>query len=232
MASVQYGEIVTELKGRIGGQNFQSGLASGILRNIPTRRKTFSITPLTPLGKSTRAIMAFVSASWRGLSSAQQAAWVAVTSSFPRYNKFGTAYTPSAYQLFVELSLGLLYIGEDIVTGPPATSSFFNGAITFTYVSATPSITVSMVAPYPTVGYKVAIYCSAYVSNGQGFRRSKCVSIALKSFTAGTHSYDITSNITAIHGPLIVGTQLWFYLAQVNNVTGEINPIDPFNVFL
>ena len=66
----------------------------------------------------------------------------------------------------------------------------------------------------------------------QGFRRSKCVSIALKSFTAGTHSYDITSNITAIHGPIIVGTQLWFYLAQVNNVTGEINPIDYFNVFL
>ena len=232
MASVRYAALVSDLAGKVGGSNFQRGLASPIYRNISTRRNMARLLPVGVLVPHIRSLFRTAVSSWRTLSSSQQAAWVAVTSSFPRYNKFGTPYTPSAYQLFVELSLGLLYIGEDIVTGAPATSSFVNGAITFTYVSATPSITVSMVAPYPTAGYKVAIYCSPYISNGQGFRRSKCVSIALKSFTAGTHSYDITSNVTAIHGPIIVGTQLWFYLAQVNNVTGEINPIDPFNVFL
>ena len=232
MASVQYGEIVTELKGRIGGQNFQSGLASGILRNIPTRRKTFSITPITPLGKSTRAIMAFVSASWRGLSSSQQAAWVAVTSSFPRYNKYGTVYTPSAFQLFCEFSLALVMAGEDIVIGAPSTSSFNNGAITFTYVSATPSITVAIAAPYPTAGYKVIISCSPYVSNGLAVQPQRLRIIGLKSFTAGTHSYDITSLITATYGSLVVGMQLWFGIKQINPSTGELGQLSVFNVLL
>lgn len=221
MASVLYGALVSDLAGRVGGQNFQRGLASPVLRNISTRRTFQSVTPVGNKIKAIRGLFLYVVTSWRNLSPTQQAAWVAVTASFPRINKFGNTYTPSAYQLFVELSLGLVYTGRDIVTGAPSVSTFPTGVYTIVYNNSLNTVVVTLLSLSPANPYQTVIKCSPYLSNGRGFSKSKLKVLTLHQFTRASPILDISSLIADMYGSYIAGTTMFFELYFINITTGE-----------
>jgi hypothetical protein len=221
MASILYGSLVSDLAGKVGGQNFQRGLASPVLRNISTKRNYLSVTPVGNKITAIRGLFAYVTKQWRNLSPTEQGNWAAVTGSFPRVNKFGTSYTPSAYQLFVELSLGLKYVGLDIIAGAPSVSSFVATGYSVVYNSAIPSIVVTQSAPHTSSPYKTVIYASPFISNGRGYPRSGYRVLALFQFTSSVPTLDITSVVTNAYGAIQAGMQMVFGFSQINVTTGE-----------
>jgi len=221
MASILYGALVRDLAGRIGGQNVQRGLASPIIRNISTRRNFQSVTPVGNKIPSIRGLFLYVVKSWRNLSPTEQAAWVAITASFPRINKFGNTYTPSAYQLFVELSLGLVYTGRDIVTGAPSVSTFPASNYTVVYNNILNIVVVTQTPTYAANPYQTVIKCSTYLSNGRGFSKSGLRVLTLHQFTSASPTLDISSLIVGMYGSYIAGTTMFFELYFINITTGE-----------
>lgn len=119
MASVEFGGGVSQIVGRVAGSVFQRGRSGSQLRVLPinTGRKQNLVSPA-------RVSLASVSSLWRSLSDPQRLAWVALANTQTRYNRMGTAYTPSGFQLFCELNFNLLSTGVATpIQSAPATLS-------------------------------------------------------------------------------------------------------------
>ena len=117
MAVIQFGGIVTQGAGKIGGQVIQRGRSSQVLKQKgrPTvRRGLVNQPPRTKLGA--------VASTWRDLSSGDRATWQALALTVTRYNRFGVAYVPTGFQLFMELNSNLQNFGSQAIiqTAPSA----------------------------------------------------------------------------------------------------------------
>jgi hypothetical protein len=99
MALVKYGTIVTEIKGKVGGQVFQRCGQSLSMRNTGPRIYTQSQQKSLSMN-----VMSQVSSQWRGLTTAQKTNWYNVASSYPTFDKFGNPIVLSGYQLFIMLN--------------------------------------------------------------------------------------------------------------------------------
>lgn len=223
MASVRYGAMITGLKGKVNGQNFQTGLGTPVLRNIAVRRRMYNYTQVSLYSTNNRANLRFVAQSWRGLSSAQRAAYAAVTSSFPRFNKWGVSYVPSAYQLFMEMNLGLLSNGGSLSATPPTVSAFPASLYAVSVNLGTSSITVTVSSAFDASPYTTLISSSYYLSNGLGFNKSRVIMLAHHSFSSGSPSFNVYSLLNAQFGEPITGTTLYLYFRKINFTTGEMS---------
>lgn len=222
--------MIPDLVGKVGGQNFQRGLASPTLRNISTKRKFIIYPQIAPNAINHRATFAFVSAAWRGLSSTVRSNWAAATPSFPRTNKFGTVYTPSAFQLFCEFNFALTLIGLDLNSSTPTVATFVSPIWAVVYDSGAGTITISQSVVYTASPYKTIIAACFYQSNGKGLRKSTLKDIASHQFTIASASYDITAQITSVFGAIIPGTTMFVSVKQVFLTTGEFNQAQYFSI--
>lgn len=100
---VKFGGIITEGAGKVGGQIVQRGTHGQILRNLkpPTIRKGYP-------SSRPRVNLSAVASEWRQLTTLQRDSWIGLAATLTRFNKFGDAYIPSAYQIFCELNMNLL----------------------------------------------------------------------------------------------------------------------------
>ncbi len=223
MACVQYGAMVSNLAGKIGGQNFQRGRASAILRNISTKKQFQKSIQLAPATSNVKGKFAYATQYWKTLSNAHRAAWAAVTASFPRINKFGVSYTPSAFQLFVELTQGLLLSGGNPVAAAPTVSTFVAPTWSIAYAGGGGDIIITQSVLFTSAPYKTIMSGAFYQSPGQACRPSFLKILAAFQFTAGSPSFVISTAFYAVYGSAIVGSVAFFSVKQINLNTGEIN---------
>lgn len=117
MAIVKYGALITEIKGKVGGQVFQNGNAGFVLRNKNSRPGAASVSRLNATNG-----MSAISSSWRALSDAQRLAWSAATENWLFLNRYGESYQGSGYQMFCAYNRRLALAEENtvLVPGVPA----------------------------------------------------------------------------------------------------------------
>lgn len=113
MARVQYGAIVTELKGKIAGQVFQKGNNSLVLRN-----KGYAAGTSSAARSAANRNITTQASRWKSLTSMQVAAWEAVVLSWPFIDKFGNSYIGTAYQVFIAYNSALMQLGLSVVDTP------------------------------------------------------------------------------------------------------------------
>jgi hypothetical protein len=117
---VQFGSLITQGAGKIGGHVVQRGSFGQIMRT-----KTSPVVRRGSTNQLPRNCMAHVASYWRFLSENDKLSWVALAATQTRYNKFGTAYTPNAYQMFLELNQNLVYYPiEPVLETAPAAPNF------------------------------------------------------------------------------------------------------------
>lgn len=96
MARVQYGTIVTEIKGKVQGQVFQGGNVGFLLRNKGYTKGIAS----TARNEANQKLSANASA-WRSLTDTQRGQWAALAPDWLFYNKFGASYQGSGFQIYM-----------------------------------------------------------------------------------------------------------------------------------
>lgn len=223
MASVQYGAMVPNLAGKVGGQNFQRGLAAPILRNISTKRKFIQYPQIAPNLINHRAAFGYVAQSWKNITAGQRSDWKTATTSFPRTNKFGGSYIPSAYQLFCEFNMALVIAGLSLIAAAPTTSTFVSPVWEVVYDSGAGIVTVNQSVVYTASPYQTVISASYYQSNGLGLRKSNLKDITVHQFSIGSPSLNITSLITSLFGSIMSGVTMYVAIKQININTGELS---------
>lgn len=113
MATIKFGAIVTDMRGKLGGHCFQKGNQSSVLRTNVQSRKVISPLNLVSQKKVNAAI-----ALYETLSYANKQLWQSVAISYHFKNRFGDSITYTGRQLFLFLNNNLANAGLTAVTSP------------------------------------------------------------------------------------------------------------------
>jgi len=230
MAVIRLGSIVTDIVGRVGGQNFQRSAFGNILRNISTKRNFQKVVQLAPLTTNVKGKFAYVTQFYKTLTPTQISIYQAACPSFPRINKYGVTYTPSAFQLFCEMNLVLNLLGLDIQTSPPTVSTFVSAVYTVVYNSAAPSLVITQSTPFTASPYRTVVTACTYQSNGLAVQAGRMKILVVNQFNIANPTLNILSLIISTFGPVHTGTTIYVGVKQVNVTTGELNKPQYFQV--
>lgn len=221
MSSIKYSAPFEHLAGHVRGTVFQRGRVVPIMRCKSTFIKTYSGAQIAPSTSFNRGIFSYVSQQYRAMTSAQFAAWSAVLSSFPRYNKYGTLYYPTVIQLFTELNYWLVYQGFSISFATPAVSTFTDAVFSITGGSGGSPIIITQTAGFSTSPYTYVLAAGPPQSQGLGYRAGRIKQIKRHQFTVGSPAYNINADYLAAYNAIIPAMSIWFSITQCNKTTGE-----------
>lgn len=136
---VQFGTIITDLKGKSQGQIIQGGRYGSILR-----ANTKPITRSTSINSQPRISLSAVSSTWKSLTPTERLDWGNLASTLTRYNAYGVPYVPTGFQIFCELNSNLLNVPTlNINTSAPIVPVFPNlNSFLFTSEATGPFVSI------------------------------------------------------------------------------------------
>jgi hypothetical protein len=192
--------------GSIGNQTNSRNRSGQYIRQraIPTQ-------PRTVAQVAARARLSDTSAGWRGLTSAQIAAWNAFGQSFTINNSLGQAINLTGAQCFIKVNTVLLLLGSSTVVNPPALPSFV--AVTVTGLTATAGTPLLEAAgATPATGTTYMFYASPQLSPGVTFNGQYRY---IANFTTATGGeFVLTTPYTAKFGAPIAGKKIFVRVVQ------------------
>lgn len=169
------------------------------------------MNPRSAAQTAQRAKLTTAAAAWRGLTSAQQAAWIAFGNSFTVQNALGTSIHLTGLQCYIKVNTVNALNGDAQVSVPPALPIFV--PVTTTGITVTAGTQLLEVnGASPASGTKFMMYASPQRSAGVAFENQFKY---LATFTTATSSeFVLTSTFTAAFGALIIGKKLFVKVVQ------------------
>lgn len=145
MASIKFSALVSDARGKIGGNVFARNKGGAYVRSF-----TMPTNPQTGKQQIVRQNLASLSADWRVLSPSQRLGWNEAAQDFPQLNRMGEQYFLSGQQLFLKFNAMLAGAGQSKVVNPPnpvelPTITFFVDTVSTTAleIDATGSLATS-----------------------------------------------------------------------------------------
>lgn len=114
MAKIKFGMMMTDARGKLGGQVFSKNRAGAYVRT-----KVTPANPRTSTQMLSRSILGLLSASWSGLTDAQRRAWNSAVNDWQKTDVFGDSRKPTGKNLFTGLNKELLQSGQSQLNLPP-----------------------------------------------------------------------------------------------------------------
>lgn len=117
MALIKFGMMMTDARGKLGGQVFTKTRSGATVR-----------TKVTPVNNKTiaqgavRNRLAGFSRGWSELTEAQRASWIGAVDSFKRTNVFGDLYAPSGRSLYISINSNIANVGGVALSTAPAST--------------------------------------------------------------------------------------------------------------
>lgn len=152
MAIIQFGDIITGMRGSVGGATYGNSRSGFTKRNkpIPTQ-------PVSSERGLARGLLAFWQGQWRTLTDTERAAWNAATANFPRVNSLGITYYLTGINLFSAFNINLALANETAITAPPAPFSFPSFVPDVGSNSVAGSSMLLSVTPFPDPSWELVI---------------------------------------------------------------------------
>lgn len=217
MASVKFGLIVTDLKGKVGGMTFQGGNKSKVLRSNSNTKNRKS----TSLSNSNNKLVQITS-QWKELSDANKILWQSAASLWPFVDKYGDTYYGSGFQCYTAYNRNLLTIGSSPVASPNVVSASLNvGPFSFSSHSVASVRIVPTLVLIPSQYWLV--YASPALSSGRNDNNAPTKLIAALDMR-GVASFNANTYYPSVFGNFIQRSKVVFKICQVN-------PLYPFQYF-
>ena len=115
MARATYGDIITDIKGSIGGHTFQHNYSSKIIRLKPYINNIAKLKLIIPQNNFFN-----VRALWNSLDSTKQAAWAAFADEHTKINKYNETKSLTGFNWFMSINCNLDIIAKSMIIVPPA----------------------------------------------------------------------------------------------------------------
>jgi len=206
--------ILSDARGKLNGMVFSKNRYASIVRN-----KTSPVQPNTTAQMNRRQTFGALSASFRGLTVAQIAAWNAAVANWPRSNTFGQQYLMSGLNLFVGLNNNLSTSSSPTISNPPLPVEL----PVFKLQSASlDSAGLGSLAFTPTVpaGYVLVLRSTPPLSAGRDFVKSLFRQIVVApALTASPFLFGPA--FVARYGLPSVGTKVTLEAYLINTTTGQ-----------
>jgi len=207
MARVQYGTIITQIKGAVGGNIFQKGNNAYVMRN-----KGYSRGKDASGRQTSTHSLASASSDWRNLTDGQRALWNAQKSNWPFTDKFGNIYYGSGYQYFVAYNTNLATMGLGVVREPTMPAAMID--VTPLSVGVSPDGTILLsIATAGNEFQRMQVYMSAGVSQGR-FSTNIPVKLIFDADVFDFEAFDLTEAYEAQFGTIPPGCNVLMKTVQ------------------
>lgn len=114
MAKIKFGMMMTDARGKLGGQVFSKNRAGAYIRT-----KVSPVNPQTRAQVQVRSHLATLSTGWNALTASQIAQWNDAVEDWASTDVFGDIKKPTGKNLCVKLNLNLLNSGQPTIASPP-----------------------------------------------------------------------------------------------------------------
>lgn len=160
LAGVGFGQA----SGSVAGSTYSHNRFGPYIRN-----RAVPVNPGTTFQSSVRARLGNISQSWRSLTAAQRAEWIAQASQVSLVDALGQQYSPTGQQFYVGLNSVRIACSLATVTTPPALGT--QAVITSLSVVSTGATGVSTVTfgPAIAVGAFYELQATAPISAGRSY---------------------------------------------------------------
>jgi len=215
-AKIKFGMMMTDARGKLGGQVFSKNRAGAYIRT-----KVTPVNPQTSFQALVRSFFTAITTGWRLLTVLQRDAFQAAVSNWTTTDIFGDSKTPSGFQLYTKLNSNLLNAGQVAISSPPLPASI----PVFTIDTFLNSVTAGDMEidgsnfPVP-IDHVLIVEATPPLSPGKFFAKSEFAKIAVAgAATAGP--YVIVGNYNAKYGARILGQKIFVRAKLVNTTTGQ-----------
>lgn len=144
MAKIKFGMMMTDARGKLGGQVFSKNRSGSYVRT-----KVTPVNPRTSFQQSNRALLGTISSGWSGLTPEQRESWNSAVESWQKTNVFGDLQKPTGKNLYTGLNKNRAthFPALPIQVLPPAKVEFIPVVIeSGTYVVSTTAMAVFITA--------------------------------------------------------------------------------------
>jgi len=226
MASVQYGSVVTQLKGSLGGTTYQSNRNGFSARNKPLPRNPKSRSQ--SLG---RGVIARFSQQWRLLSQPDRDSWDVVAPDWPAVDKFGNPVTLSGFNVFIKAN-GWIYFcgGSQVDSGVSPEVLFSPTDFSGTLQVGTGTATIQWVGGDIPANNFMLLRSSRYMSQGRKYQDSGMRTTAILPPTTAS-GVSIAGELSGRLGRFPpVNSRVWFDVMVISAIAGNVSARIPFYV--
>jgi hypothetical protein len=214
------GNLTSDARGKLNGMVFTRGRYGAVIRT-----KVSPVQPSSPAQSLVKQNFGALSASWRGLSEDQRAAWNAAVEDYKRTNVFGQQYTQSGLNLYVGLNQNLLQAELAAILSPaapeelPVLQSFGIVAdVSLNSIIWTLSIDAATNVP---AGYSIIVDATPPVSPGLTYVKNKFATIQVVAGGSDMNLTNLRANYVARFGALVAGQVIYLRAKAINNTTGQ-----------
>lgn len=217
MASIKFGNIIVDMRGKISGNVYSKnkGGAYSRVRVVPSN-------PQTTAQSGVRASFTALSQAWRALSATERLSWNQGVSNYARVNRIGDSHNLSGNSLFVSLNKNLADVGLAQIDSCPAPESV--ESVTVSVASSdnsdqTVTLTLGAIVPANT---SLKLFMTEALSAGVASPGTKLRQIA--SYGSGdAAALAPTSAYLAKFGTVgAAGSKIFYKIVPVNETTGQL----------
>ena len=168
MAKIKFGMMMTDARGKLGGQVFSKNRAGAYIRT-----KVTPTNPQTSFQTLARVLFAAISQAWSGLTQSGRDAWNNAVSDWQKTDIFGDLKQPSGKALFQRLNNQAQAAGYAAVTAAPARLEMVEGVITAVALEAGVTEELTLSGPYGGADARVVVLGTGSLSQGTSFVKNK-----------------------------------------------------------
>lgn len=217
MASIQFGNIVVDMRGKVSGNVYSKnkGGAYSRVRVVPTN-------PQTSYQVARRSILTSLSQAWRGLTAANRTSWNNAVQNFRRVNRVGNAISLSGNALYVSLNKNLADVGIAANAAAPAPESVDTVTVSSFVADTTLQTLVLTLGGAVPANTSVKIFVTETLSAGIDSPGTKLRQLTYASASDGP-GITMTSEYLARFGAIgAAGSKIFYELVPVNETTGQL----------
>lgn len=219
MAFVKLSGLISDLTGKLNGSYF-SKKKGGITINTNGSKLTKADSGKTTLQTQQNQI-GWSAANWQLLTAEQRTAWQSYASNKVWFNKAGTEFTPSGYEVYMSCNVNLAILGLEPIEEPVYSNA--NGEINQAGIGWNAGNT--LIFKYPPASptkQAVVVYASAGTSAGVKYPRGGYKKI-WKSTTITSGDTLLNSAYKDVFGYEPINCSIFFKIKFLNPDNGEMN---------
>lgn len=219
MAKIKFGMMMTDARGKLGGQVFSKNRSGAYVRT-----KVTPVNPQTSFQQANRQLLGNLSSQWSSLSTEQRTAWNNTVEQWQKTNVFGDLAKPTGKNLFTGLNKNVLnfFPGSDIMQVPPAKAELVPMAVaSATFYVSTDNQLLIVLRGSELPGKKVRVRATPPLSAGTSYVKNQLRDLG-SAFTVSTENGIVAqAAYIARFGTPLVGANVWLEVAEVT-ANGQI----------
>jgi len=224
MALIKFGMVVTDARGKLGGQVFSKNKGGAYVRT-----KVTPVNAQTAAQTSSRQLLSQFSSAWKALTQAQRDSWNAAAPNFPGTNVFGDAVVKSGKNLYTRLNVNLSLIGSPTLNEPPVPAEVASAGIQSVLINTVGGSSVIGTTQAAT-GSSVIIRATAGMSPGIGNFKNR-LRVILAGANGSATAFPIQTELEAKFGAPLEGEKVGVSIVFVNSTTGQASaPVSSFGI--